>query len=355
MGWAFSASFPCLPFVVGSAGSFVAELAVLEIAQLRYFIAVARGGSFRRAAKSLQVEQSSISRSVHRLEDRLGVSLFERSHAGVRLTDAGQRFLTDAQPALEQLDLAERMAAAAGRGETGTIRMGIITSLAGGLLRELVHSYASQNPSVRIDVRDGGRDDHIVAIRARELDIAFLIGAGDVSDCETSELWRERVHVALPLSHRLARRRRLDWTDLRDERFIVSRGVAGPEVHDYIIRRIADYGTYPEIEVKGAGRETLLNLVSLGQGVTLVSAAWAAVKLPGLVLRPLTDPEDIVPFSAVWSAENDNPALRRFISIAHVLAGRVRRGASDWTADTLSLASDGPALSAGERRPDPSP
>lgn len=289
------------------------------------------------------------------MEDHLGVSMFERSHAGVRLTDAGRQFLEDALPALAKLEQAERMAGAAGRGDTGVVRVGILTSLAGGFLRELVHTYLTQNPDVRVDVRDGGRADHVAAIGSRELDIAFLTGAGDVPNCETAELWRERVHVALPREHDLARRRKLDWEDLRGESFIVSRAAPGPEVHDYIVRRVADHSNHPDIVAKDVAQETLMNLVGLGQGVTLVSAAWAAVKLPGVVLRPLTDPEDIVPFSAVWSMENDNPALRRFISIAHVLAGQVRRGASDWAADTIGLTSHPSGLSSDGRRPDPSP
>lgn len=277
---------------MGASRCSVAASSVLEIAQIHYFIAVARCGSFRRAADSLDLRQSSISRAIRRLEDHLDVSLFERSHAGVRLTDAGRRFLEDVAPALAKLEQAERMAGAAGRGDTGVVRVGILTSLAGGFLRELVHTYVTQHPDVRVDVRDGGRDDHVAAIGSRELDIAFLTGSGDVPNCETAELWRERVHVALPREHDLARRRKLDWQDLRGESFIVSRVAPGPEVHDYIVRRIADHGTHPEIVAKDVAQETLMNLVSLGQGVTLVSAAWAAVKLPGLVLRPLTDPED---------------------------------------------------------------
>lgn len=68
-----------------------------------------------------------------------------------------------------------------------------------------------------------------------------------------------------------------------------------------------------------------MHLVGLQEGITLVPSAWKAVKLPDLVLRPLIDPADVIPFSAVWSHQNDNPALRRF---PH--AGRGRRGgASD--------------------------
>lgn len=328
---------------------------MLEIPQLQYFLAAARSGSFRRAAESLGIRQSSISRGVRRLEDHLGVSLFERSHAGVRLTDAGRRFLEEALPALDRLDQARKLAGAAGRGETGVVRVGILTSLAGGFLRELVHSYVIQNPDVRVDVHDGGREDHVAAIRSRSLDIAFLTGARPVPNCETAELWRERVHVALPRGHELARRRKLDWADLRGETFIVRRFAPGPEVHDYIVRRFAGHNTRPDVVTKDVAQETLMSLVGLGQGVTLVTAARTAVKFPGLVLRPLTSPEDFVAFNAVWSADNDNPALRRFISTAHMLAGRMRRGASDWSVETINRDPAGGAPSADARKPDRSP
>lgn len=329
---------------------------MLEISQLRYFITVARAGSFRRAARSLRVEQSSISRGVRRLEDRLGVSLFERSHTGARLTDAGKRFLADACPALEQLELAERMAAAAGRAETGIVRVGIITALISAFLRDLISSFTEQRPDVRIDVRNGSRADHLAAIRGRQLDIAFVTGVPDIAECETAELWREPAYVALPKDHRLARRRKLDWPDLRDERFIVCRLPPGPEAYTFIVRRAADYSTFPDIAYRDVTQETLMSLVGLGHGITLVSGAWADVKLPDLVLRPLMDAEDIVPFSAVWSPQNDNPALRRFISAAHVLAGRVRRGASDWSIETINCdAPSGFGSSVDGRKPDPSP
>lgn len=310
---------------------------MIDVNKLHYLFTAAESGSFREAARTLQVRQSSVSRGISRLEDQLGVSLFERSRGGVRLTDAGERFLADARTALDQLEIAQKMALAAGRAEIGIVRVGILTSLAGGFLRELMSCYAHHHPEVAIDIHDGGRDDHLAAIQQHRLDIAFLTGAGKVLRCEVAELWRERVYVALMKEHPLARRRKLDWPDLHGEHFIVTRIAPGPEVHDYITRRIADYSTYPKIAIKDVNRETLLNLVSLGQGITLVSAAWSHVKFPGLVLRPLTREEDMVPFSAVWSAQNDNPALRRLVSAAHVLAGRVRCGASDWSRELIGI------------------
>lgn len=301
-----------------------------EIGHLEYLQAAAENGSFRRAALVLHVHESSVSRGIQQLEDRLGLALFDRRYSGARLTEAGRRFLKEALPAVRQLEIAKRAAEAAGRAELGTIRIGVLTSLAGGFLRELVSNYRSQHPNVSLDIRDGGRREHLAAVRSHRLDVAFVTGNSPLPDCEVTELWQERVHVALSREHPLAPRKRLDWPLLKHERFIVSRTEPGPEVHDYIVRRAADYSTYPEITQKASFQDNLMNLVSLGEGITLVSAAWTAVKLPGLVLRPLMDAADIVPFSAVWCPRNANPALRRFLSVAHVLAGRFRRGCSDW-------------------------
>src|SRR5215471_11539413 len=82
----------------------------------------------------LGVRQSAVSRRVRELEDELGVSLFERHHAGVRVTNAGARFLQEARTALVQLDHAVKTAAAAGSGTVGRLSVGILSSIATGYL-----------------------------------------------------------------------------------------------------------------------------------------------------------------------------------------------------------------------------
>lgn len=327
----------------------------MDLGHLRYAIAVAEFGSFRRAAEALCVRQSSVSRAIQRFEDKLGVSLFQRCTTGALLTDAGRRLLCEARPALEQLEMARTMAEAAGRAEIGTLRVGILTSLADGFLRELIRRYIARHPAVTIDIRDGGRDEHVTAIRSRRLDVAFVTGDPRIAECEISTLWEERIHVVLPSSHKLADRPKVDWCELEDERFIVSSSAPGPQVYSYLMRRGPECGLHPEITHKSVMQETLMNLVALGQGITLIAAPWASVKLPDLVLRPLADSADVVAFSAVWSPRNDNPALRRFISIAHMLAGRARRGSSDWASDVSGLIRLGSGPSASAQTPDPSP
>src|SRR6266566_3989365 len=110
--------------------------------------------SFRRVATILGVRQSAVSRRVRELEDELGVSLFERHHAGVRITNAGVRFLQEARTALAQLDQAVKTATAAGSGTVGRINIGILSSLGAGYLRDLIEVYHSRHPEVGIHISE---------------------------------------------------------------------------------------------------------------------------------------------------------------------------------------------------------
>src|SRR3546814_6477750 len=80
---------------------------------------------------------------------------------------------------------------------------------------------------------------------------------------------------------------------------------------DLVVRRIADYSHYPVIERRGVQQEMLMSMVGMGFGISLVSEGWVALGIPGVVMRPLVEEADIVPFSAIWSPDNDNPVLRR--------------------------------------------
>ena len=126
--------------------------------------------------------------------------------------------------------------------------------------------------------------------------------------------------VVLPDHHALANREEVVWRDLADESFIVSETAPGQEIYDHLVRRLADLGRHPEIQVQYVGRDNLVPLVALGRGLTLVSEAITVAQCPGVVYRPILG--EVLPFSAVWSASNDNPAFRRFLSLAKAMAVR---------------------------------
>jgi DNA-binding transcriptional LysR family regulator len=107
----------------------------IELRYLSYFVTAAEQCSFRKAAMALGIQESSVSRRIRDLEDHLGASLFQRHNSGVSLTLAGQRFLHHVRKALWQIGQGASDVAAIGRSEDGSIKVGIFSSLASGILR----------------------------------------------------------------------------------------------------------------------------------------------------------------------------------------------------------------------------
>lgn len=290
----------------------------IEVRHLCYVIAAAQAGSFRGAATTLNVEQSAISRRIRDLEDRLGVSLFVRGHSGVCLTNAGQSFVGRARGALNHIRHAASDAASGGRGEVGGIRVGIFTSLASGFLADLLRTYGQRHSAVRLDLVEGAPAAHLSAVRRLQIDIAFLTGTPTADDCDREHLWTERIFVVLPVAHELAGRRKLTWNDLRAYRFIVSECDPGPEIEDYLVKHLAELGHHPSVERHAVGRDNLMHLVAMSQGLTLTSEATTADRFPGIAYRPLSG--HLLPFCAIWSRQNDNPALTRLLSLAKAMS-----------------------------------
>lgn len=162
---------------------------MIEVHHFRYVVAAAERGSFRRAATALDIEESAISRRIRDLEDELGAALFIRHHAGVELTQAGQRFLYRARRALNEVERAVVEAGSFGRGEAGIVRIGIFTSLASGFPADLLRAYVGAYPVVRPDLVEGGPGAHIAAIQRLHLDIAFLTGQPIADGCDVAHLW----------------------------------------------------------------------------------------------------------------------------------------------------------------------
>ncbi len=293
---------------------------MVKLVSISQALLVAEHLSFSRAAQVLGIRQSAVSRRVRALEDKLGVSLFEREASGVRLTEAGRRFLDRSRSALAEIDHAVKGAGNAGCGAEGAIRIGILSSLSAGFVRELLRTYRETHPVIAIDIVEGSASEHLARISERLLDIAFVTGTPTVPHCDTAVLWEARVFAVLPERHRLADEDKLGWEAMKDEHFIVSRDAPGPEIHDFVVRRVADFGHSPSVERYGVGRETLMHLVALGFGISFISEAGTAACYPEVVFRPLTTAEDVLPYSAVWLPGNDNPAFRRFLSLARSMS-----------------------------------
>jgi DNA-binding transcriptional LysR family regulator len=297
-----------------------AKSATINPVSVAQALVVAKYLSFRGAASALGIRQSAVSRRVRALEDELGVSLFERHHAGVRVTNAGARYLQQAREALAQLDQASKIAGAAGRGATGQLRIGILSSMGAGFLRELIQAYFEKHPDVAIQFIEAASMDQISLVRKRRLDVAFVVDASAAIGCDVVPLWNERLFVALPHGHQLCKRNVVEWHALRYAHFIIRQSKCVPALCERVIKHLSDRTHTPAIQKADVGRETIMHLVAMGRGVSLTSEASIATPFPGVVFRPVSGRDEMLQFSAVWWPGNDNPALRRFLSLARALA-----------------------------------
>ncbi|OQM76729.1 LysR family transcriptional regulator [Manganibacter manganicus] len=291
-----------------------------EFRHLRYFLAAVEHGSFRKAAAALDVQESAISRRIRDLEDNIGASLFHRHSAGVRLTIAGEKFLPRAREIVRHIGESGADVGAVGRGEDGRIRIGNHASLSSGFLCELLCSFRVSHPGVATELVDGAPAGLVAEIRQLRLDVAFLPGAREWQDCDTVRLWTEGGFVVLSESHPLAARDELDWEDLAEETFVISEAPPGPNIRDCLIKRLARLGHTPDIRCHQVDRHNLLSLVGMAEGLTLTSEASTAARFPGICYRPIRG--EVLPFTAVWSPVNDNPAMRRLLSLARTMSAK---------------------------------
>jgi DNA-binding transcriptional LysR family regulator len=210
-------------------------LGAIELRHLRYAEAAERCGSFRKAAESLSLKQSNLSRRIRRLEEHLGVRLFERSSAGVQTTSAGRDFVHGARRILEELQAVVDAARAAGRGEAGRLTISFYTSLSAGNLRATLMEYGRRFPQVDISTVEGSRARLFGAIQNGTVDIAIVTGEFAADHARSMMLWTERIIVALPHDHRLAANDIIHWTDLKRERVLLSERDPGPEMQHILL------------------------------------------------------------------------------------------------------------------------
>jgi DNA-binding transcriptional LysR family regulator len=293
-------------------------LSHLELKSLRYFVAVAEAGGFRRASQLHGILQSVLSRKVRELEDGLGVSLFERHREGVRLTNAGRRFLEEVRGIFAHLERATTSMSAAGSAGEGRLNVGVACSISAGYLHQLLRSWREQHPSVSVIMRDATPRELIESVVQRHLDVTFITGCAVPSGCDMEKLWTDRIFLAVSADNPVSTRTSVTMAEIAAEKFIVNQGNFGLEIRDFLIKRLSDLGVSPTVEVFDVGREVLFTMAGLGFGCTTAATLETGVAYPNVVYVPIRDVE--LPFNAVWSPANDNPALRRFLSLARALS-----------------------------------
>jgi DNA-binding transcriptional LysR family regulator len=189
----------------------------MDILDLRYLIASATAGNFAVAARSLGLNTSTVSRRVNRVEDELGVTLFERGRTGVRLTVTGKAVMRHVWRALAELEAVQRSGRQIYSGEAGEIRLGVRMPPIGKPLSGLIADWRRRNPNVVITLSEMNERDLALALDERRLDVALVASHAVWPGAASTTLYNERLVAALPSGHPLAEHACINWAALRSE------------------------------------------------------------------------------------------------------------------------------------------
>ena len=288
----------------------------IEVAHLRNAATAADYGSFRKAAEVLGIRQSTLSRSIRQLEHAASVSIFNRSTGGVVLTASGRRIVRTARVVLEQIDSLS-LAGANADERVARLSVGFCTSLSVGGLRSAIVDFRRKFPTVLVKTLERSRSRLAIALRNGTLDVIISTGTLPSIQCKSQPLWSERILVALPEDHDLAKRDIIYWTDLRGQKLLMSRYDPYWEFEHLLVSKLMAIDDRPIIEHHDVSRSILKSLVSMRFGLGLMLESDIGVGVPAVVYRELQDglgPARIG-FSAFWDESNHSPVSEDFIAL----------------------------------------
>ncbi|WHT16547.1 LysR family transcriptional regulator [Crossiella sp. CA-258035] len=267
----------------------------MDLLALRYFQVLARLEHVGRAADQLRIAQPSLSRTLARLEDDLGVPLFDRHGRRIRLNRFGAAFLRRVDRALAELDDARRELADAAGLERGILAVATETLLP---LSEVIHTFVAEHPLVDVRLFQSAAGDMAAQLREGEVDLCIGSQPLPGNDIRGQVLLDEPVLLCVPVGHRLAGRERVRIAELAGEPFITTR--PGYWQRALAERLFAKAGLELDIVCQSDEPEGLFHLIGAGLGIGLVPSFGRRIDLHATVS---------------WLAV-DEPDCRRVLSLA---------------------------------------
>jgi DNA-binding transcriptional LysR family regulator len=292
---------------------------------LRTFVEAARLEHLGRAAEVLQNDQSTVSRKIARLEQEVGVPLFERIGRSIRLTRAGGRFVSRAERILAELNDAVAEAAGTASAESGEVHLGFLHTIGARWLPERLARFLREHPGVRFILEEATTGEVVAGVLDGRFDLGILgPPPPGTPELEMVPLFRERVAVVVPGQHHLVGRTSLALQEVAGEPLILPRSRTG-------LRRVIDdafarQGLVENVAYEGDDFTIIEGLVEAGLGVTLLPVPLPTPSASVAVI-PLRDPPVARTIALAWDRRRALPAAadvfrRRLVEEAAEVAGR---------------------------------
>jgi DNA-binding transcriptional LysR family regulator len=237
--------------------------------QLRYFLAVAELGNFSRAAAQVGVTQPTLSAGIAKLEEKLGIKLFDRSKRGVSLTEGGSRFLVHARRIASEFELAVQEVRITP--QSRVLRVGVLSTIPTSVIEEIAVRHAREGAGERLELLDGSERDLTDRLSRGRLDVALTVIQPHHQRVRPEPLRGERYLMVLPAGHQFAEAEFVRAEQLANDRMVVRRHC---EALHQISRFFTQAGVRPAFALKTSSDQRALALVRAGMGVSMMPESF---------------------------------------------------------------------------------
>ncbi len=260
----------------------------MTLRELRYLVALADHGHFGRAAEACHVSQPTLSTQLRKLEDYLGVTLFERTNKAFHITTLGEEIVARARTAIAEADAIVEMAQEKKGPLKGPLAVGIIPSLSPYVLPWLLPALKRAYPHLRLVVHEDLTDHLLERLKAHKLDTALLALAMCDADLEAAPLFDEPFFFAAPKGHPLAQSETVKESDLRTQRLLLLTDGHCLRDQALAVCGLSDAAQEEEMDFRATSLETIRGMVAAGMGCTLLPALTIAdAAVHDIEIRPL--------------------------------------------------------------------
>ncbi len=293
----------------------------ITIRQLEYLTTLAELCSFNRAAAACHVSQPALSTQIRQLEDQLGVKLLERSQRMVLVTPAGEEIVRRAQILLNEANDLVEAAHSLGLPMSGTLKLGVIPTIAPYLLPRVLPQLRDCYPDLRLLLYEEKTDVLVRMLNEGRLDLALLALGVDLGNLDTMPLFDDPFLLAVPDGHHLATRDKVREADLLDEEVLLLED--GHCLRDQVWPVCESGGAHELGDFRASSLSTLTQMVSSRVGITLLPEMSLDVELgrsEQIVLRRFRQPEPFRTIGLAW--RKSAPRKQDFHLIGEVFSGK---------------------------------
>lgn len=271
----------------------------MKLSELRFMVAIAKARNFRRAAEASYVSQPALSLAIKKLEDDLGVQIFERSRNDVAATPIGEKIIAQAIVALEEIEHIREIAKQGNNQLDGRFRLGLIYSVGPYLLPQIIPILLKNAPNMPLDIEENITAQLEVQLKNGVIDAAIIALPFEATGVNILPLYDEEYMVVVPASHQWASRTTIDADALSNENVLLLNSE-----HCYshqVLQACPELSNKGQV-LQGNSLETIRNMVASNLGVTVLpsSAATDRYLNPLLKAIPFSHPVPVRRIALAW-------------------------------------------------------